>query len=287
MSSNVQCYKGYSWNLDEVVGESESSKVTAGWDYHHDRMTAVKILGGWSGNGKEVYENEVKVLKMLQGHPNVIKLYTSFCLQNKVYVITEYITCDMVDYLNDTKRKLASEDVRWFFGQIIDALSFMHSKKIMHADLKLENIMLDVKTKIIKIIDFGHSCLVGKGKLTERRGTPGYMAPEMFTQGSYDPFKADIYSLGVVLFGLVFNKLPFEDINGENYYRTALTMHESQFGRWDLVLPNGRISKLLHSLLLYLLHFFPKKRICLSELKQHPWLVKKNLWNRLWSEQKP
>lgn len=86
----------------------------------------------------------------------------------------------------------------------------MHSKSVIHRDIKLDNILLDENFKC-KICDFGVSRTMIKDKyITEQCGTPAYLAPEIIQDMGYKNFSADIWSLGVLLYSLVTGKMPFK-----------------------------------------------------------------------------
>jgi len=106
---------------------------------------------------------------------------------------------------------LSEEESRSFFKQIVRAVHYIHSKKIIHRDLKLENILLDARNQC-KIVDFGLSDYVsGKDRTVTDAGTEAYLAPEVYNgfSGDSDPFKIDSWSLGVVLYAMTHGKLPF------------------------------------------------------------------------------
>lgn len=89
----------------------------------------------------------------------------------------------------------------------------MHSKSIIHRDIKLDNILLDGKGNV-KIADFGVSKVVNKGEvMRDQCGTPAYIAPEIIKDNGYYGFKADIWSAGVVLYAMLFGTVPFKANN--------------------------------------------------------------------------
>jgi len=112
---------------------------------------------------------------------------------------------------------LHEEEARNFFKQIVRAVHYIHSKKIIHRDLKLENILLDAK-KVCKIVDFGLSDYVSsKERTVTDAGTEAYLAPEVWGResGQSDPYKLDIWSLGVILYAMTHGKLPFRRPDAE------------------------------------------------------------------------
>ena len=101
---------------------------------------------------------------------------------------------------------------RYYFKQLIKGIYYLHSKGFAHRDLKPQNILLDENYNL-KIIDFGFICsLQGKGGTgfnTSRVGTPGYMAPELLSNKSYQGHVVDLFSLGVILFVMYVGRPPF------------------------------------------------------------------------------
>ena len=95
------------------------------------------------------------------------------------------------------------------FLQIVDGLSFIHSKGVVHRDIKLENILLDHHGNL-KIADFGVSKLVSPEVMYDACGTPAYIAPEMLTGRGYKGVTVDIWSAGIVLYTMLFGNVPFK-----------------------------------------------------------------------------
>ena len=111
--------------------------------------------------------------------------------------------------------EIGGQDSKIIFNEILDAIITMHKKEICHRDIKTENILLDTDEYIIKICDFGLSAECDE-LLTGYCGTPGYMAPEVFTDDKeYDGKKADIFSLGVLLFNMRTSKDLFKSKEGK------------------------------------------------------------------------
>ena len=110
--------------------------------------------------------------------------------------------------LSELNPKLMEENVAsGYFRPLAEAVAYLHREKISHRDLKLSNVLID-KTQKIKLIDFGFAENTG-GMLREFCGTLSYMAPELIEKKEYLGAKADIWSLGVILFRLVSGKFPF------------------------------------------------------------------------------
>lgn len=104
----------------------------------------------------------------------------------------------------------------------------MHSRGIVHCDLKPENILVD-QNYDLKIADFGLSLDHKISKLKGKRGTKSYASPEFYESGEYDGIKADLFSLGVILFVMVTNKLPFREATIEDQHYNSIATGKYEF----------------------------------------------------------
>ena len=112
------------------------------------------------------------------------------------------------------RRKLKEDNAKFIFRQIIQGIQYVHTKGVLHRDIKLDNILLTSEGDV-KICDFGVSKIIAsKSQLqTEQCGTPAYIAPEVFKGKGYFGFKSDIWSAGVVLYAMLFGTVPFKATN--------------------------------------------------------------------------
>jgi serine/threonine protein kinase len=166
--------------------------------------------------------HEVGILLRLNRHPNVVKLFETFETGRHILLVMELCAGgDLLNYVR--KRKKLDEDIaKYLFKQIIEGLGYLHSKSILHRDIKLDNILLDGKGQV-KIADFGVSKLVKPNEIMrEQCGTPAYIAPEIIKDQGYTGFKADLWSAGVVLYAMLYGTVPFKANNMPDLHKLIL-----------------------------------------------------------------
>ncbi|XP_071843197.1 serine/threonine-protein kinase SIK3-like isoform X2 [Apostichopus japonicus] len=148
-------------------------------------------------------------MKMLR-HPHIIRLYQVMETERNMFLVTEYASRgEIFDHLKANGR-MSEREARRIFKQICAAVHFCHSLTVVHRDLKAENLLLDENNNV-KIADFGFSNFFKEGQFLKTWcGSPPYAAPELFEGKEYNGPKADVWSLGVVLYVLVSGALPFD-----------------------------------------------------------------------------
>jgi NIMA (never in mitosis gene a)-related kinase len=210
--------------------------------------------------------NEVKVLSMLS-HPNIIAYYDSFLEDKALMIAMEYAQGGTIfEYLQQRGEHLLNEEeIMHLFVQILLSLQHVHSRSILHRDLKTQNIMLCKKKKVVKVGDFGISkVLNSKSKAHTVVGTPCYISPELCEGKPYNQ-KSDIWALGCVLYELATLQRAFEASN-----LPALILKIMR-GTFAPISP--RYSDDLKQLILSMLHLDPNHRPQLNEIMAQPIVI--------------
>ena len=174
---------------------------------------------------KKCILREIEILKKLN-HPYIVKLYDTIISDKNILLIQELVNgISLRDFYNKEIRnqKNISEKkykiLTLIFKQIFSAFDYIHKKNIFHRDIKLENILL-TKNYEIKIIDFGFGLYNPRNYLQKFFcGTPNYMAPEIIMKKEYDCQKADMWSLGILLYKLFCADFPFKGKDEKDLYR--------------------------------------------------------------------
>lgn len=243
----IRCYV-----LNSVIGQGAYSIVYKATNVIYNIDFAVKVVGKSKvcEHNTLAYEAEVNSLTKLD-HPNVIRLYDFFNEDNHLFLVLEFCSGGALEDKIVNKEEISDENKIKICVQIISALKYCYDMSVAHQDIKTSNILFD-KNGRIKIADFGLSGFIKHDEnINEHRGTLSYSAPEVCQSTSFNPFKSDIWSLGVLFYRLFTYSYPFEGntkedlkrsiING--YYQEKLTGQIRKAVKMMLVVnPDERIS---------------------------------------------
>ena len=212
---------------------------------------------------------EVVVLSGVS-HPNVVAYKHSFFKSSSVYIVMEYaergtLKSNLSKY--GKRLKLSERRILRYFVQILLALMHLHKEQILHRDLKTENIFLSADG-LIKLGDFGVSRVLGNTLAATRAGTPHYVSPEI-VGGELYAEKADVWSLGVVLYEMVMGKMPFRP-RGKGEGLPELL---DNIVNMDVRVPKSRgVSRKLRDLVHDLLEKDPDDRPSLTSVFRRPFI---------------
>ncbi|XP_033164320.1 serine/threonine-protein kinase GG21441 [Drosophila mauritiana] len=171
---------------------------------------------------------EAEVLRQLQSHPNIIELMYTVEDECYMYLVLEYLDCDMQEVIQQLGI-LSEACARSVMRCTVSALAHMHQLQVIHRDIKPENLRVCFSSgqwnfKMVKVANFGLATHYRGSKLNVRCGTPCYMAPEMIAMLGYD-YQVDSWSLGVTLFYMLCGKIPFASAceNEKNVYAAIMS----------------------------------------------------------------
>ncbi|CAG8535057.1 24927_t:CDS:10 [Dentiscutata erythropus] len=214
---------------------------------------------------------EIAVLKKLS-HQNVVKLFEVLDdEQDSLYMVFEICEKGVLMDISIQKATtpFSNEDTRRYFRQMILGFEYLHEHDIVHRDIKPDNLLLSAEG-VLKIVDFGVSEMFTQGndKMKKSAGSPAFMAPELCVanRGEISGKAADIWSMGVTLYCLIFGRLPFVKDNVVDLFESIKSD--------DITIPEGSnpdpdVVDLLHKIL----EKNPEKRIIMADLRKHPWVT--------------
>ena len=152
--------------------------------------------------------NDMDFLLHLE-HPNIIRVYDQFVVGSMSYIIIEYCSGGSLQELISHHKIRGQKKILFFMRQILLAVKFCHDHHIAHRDIKPSNILIDRYGRP-KLIDFGISMNVEPGEMVRDFScSKPYSSPEVILTQPHDPYKADIWSLGVTFYYMIFGKLPW------------------------------------------------------------------------------
>lgn len=226
------------YEVQEIIGVGGMSVVYKAYDNFDDRTVAIKILKDEFLNNEEFkrrFKNESKAIALLS-HENIVRVYDVNFGEKLQYIVMEYIDgITLKEYINK-QNSLTWNDALYFMTQILRAVQHAHDKGIVHRDIKPQNIIL-LPNGTLKVTDFGIARFsrTETKTLTEQAiGSVHYIAPEQ-AKGEPTDERADIYSMGVVLYEMLAGKVPFDS---ENAVSIALMQVQANAEKLTQINPN-------------------------------------------------
>lgn len=253
-----------SYLFGPTLGDGEFATVKMAYNLRTRSYVAIKCFKARSGQYMMLDEQIMREMMATKGliHEHIIRTYEAILYGNRVFLVMEYCPHgDLRKYINRTGA-LTEDSSRQFFGQLCLGVQKMHNVDLVHRDLKLENILIDSNFKL-KIGDLGCARRQMDKQLHTITGSYAYGAPELVRGDHYNGKKADVWSLGIILYAMVVGKLPY----GDKGRLKKMLKDRMKPPAYPLTL-----SSQCCDLLSGLLCFDPRNRLSLDEVMCHSWM---------------
>lgn len=271
------------YDILATLGEGGFGKVVLGEHSNTKDKVAIKIVKtGAISNAMDIdmIFKEAELLAQLK-HTNIVRIINFYALKNmEVVFIMEYLDGgELLEYV--LKQKLLPEmTAQHFFKQLTEGVAYCHREKMIHRDLKLENLLLTKESDpnnlpVLKIVDFGIAGICSNFDIDNvDAGTLKYMAPEQL-QGKHKAVTqaVDIWAMGIILYAMLFGQLPFNG-NGKRQILEGILETRIEYSSKIYCTLSMEVKDLLSQLL----HLNPLERININDIQNHPWLTGDKLY---------
>ncbi|KAM9390920.1 serine/threonine-protein kinase pim-2-like, partial [Salvelinus alpinus] len=258
----------------ELIGHGGYGSVYAGFRKTDNQPVALKFVDQrkikmWAktSESKDVLPLEIALLQQVCRLPRcrgVAQLLDYYWMQGPegagiyLLVLERPIPClDLFNYMQEGSGYLEEGMARHVMQQVVSALLHCHSRGVVHRDLKPENILVQLTNHNVLLLDFGSASVLKEGEYTDVAGTPEYLPPETVLRGEYFAVPATVWSLGILLFQMVWGDVPFYS--------------DASIVKATLYFPRG-ISRDCRHLIRRCLAVSPDDRPTLEQIQHHPWM---------------
>uniref|UniRef100_M4AN04 Serine/threonine-protein kinase PLK n=1 Tax=Xiphophorus maculatus TaxID=8083 RepID=M4AN04_XIPMA len=258
---------GRSYSKGKLLGKGGFARCYEMTDLSNNKMYAVKVIPQSrvsKPHQREKITNEIDLHRSLS-HKHVVKFSHYFEDHENIYIFLELCSRKSLAHIWKERRTLTEPEVRYYLRQIISGLKYLHSRGILHRDLKLGNFFINENMEL-RLGDFG---LAAKLETVEQRkkticGTPNYLAPEVLNRQGHGT-ESDVWSLGCVMYTLMCGNPPFETLDLKETYKCIKEVRYS--------LPST-ISPAAQKLISSILQKNPSDRLTLDQILNHEFFSK-------------
>lgn len=253
------------FQIEKVLQKGEKNEVLLVTNKKHVAFgkLVLKKLNN-KNNKKNFIQNEITAGRKLK-HNSIVKMVHHWVENDYTYLLFEYIEGkDMYDFLASNEfTPLEETEAKELFRQLLKAVKYVHKKGFVHGDLKLENIMI-TKAGKLKLIDFGFSTEKScKTLLNCYQGSLEYLSPEILQRTPYVGCKAEVWSIGVILYTLLFGEFPFSEQERDMDFEDVI-----------VGFPRSSVSPAAKDLLRKMLAVDAKDRFEIEDVLKHSWMSK-------------
>ncbi len=258
----------HNYRFGHVLGKGGFGTVYAATRVCDGLPVAIKkvkrsSVTSWCQVNNAVVPLEYCLLRQVSQCSGVVKLLDACDAGDAFYLVMETMkSCqDLFDFISERDNETLPEQLaKKFFRQVVEAVVQCHQVGVIHRDIKVENILVDLNTLNVKLIDFGAGARVKNTFYTDFNGTQVYSPPEWIVHGKYMGVPATVWSLGILLYVMIFGDVPFEE--------------NDEIVNAVLDFPPGYqlASRQCRDLIQTLLEPNPSKRPSLEQILSHTWL---------------
>uniref|UniRef100_A0A8C9X3V6 Serine/threonine-protein kinase PLK n=1 Tax=Sander lucioperca TaxID=283035 RepID=A0A8C9X3V6_SANLU len=258
---------GRSYSKGKLLGKGGFARCYEMTDLSSNKMYAVKVIPQSrvsKPHQRDKITNEIELHKTLH-HKHVVKFSHHFEDQENIYIFLELCSRKSLAHIWKARHTLTEPEVRYYLKQIISGLKYLHSRGILHRDLKLGNFFVNENMEL-RLGDFG---LAAKLETVEQRkkticGTPNYLAPEVLNRQGHGT-ESDVWSLGCVMYTLMCGNPPFETLDLKETYKCIKEV------RYNLP---ASLSPAAQKLISGILQKNPSDRLALDQILNHEFFTK-------------
>ncbi|XP_041804660.1 serine/threonine-protein kinase PLK3 [Chelmon rostratus] len=258
---------GRSYSKGKLLGKGGFARCYEMTDLSNNKMYAVKVIPQSrvsKPHQRDKITNEIELHKTLS-HKHVVKFSHHFEDQENIYIFLELCSRKSLAHIWKARHTLTEPEVRYYLKQIISGLKYLHSRGILHRDLKLGNFFVNENMEL-RLGDFG---LAAKLETVEQRkkticGTPNYLAPEVLNRQGHGT-ESDVWSLGCVMYTLMCGNPPFETLDLKETYKCIKEV------RYHLP---STLSPPAQKLISGILQKNPSDRLSLDQILNHEFFTK-------------